>query len=64
MPKITRYILLTHNGRNYEFRNCEGSDDRGIFAAIRKLEDNLGLMRGGLKKYFKTNPDNIILELR
>ena len=57
-------ILLTHNGRNYEFKNCEGSDDRGIFAAIRKLEKQEGLMSGALKKYFKTNPDNIILELR
>jgi hypothetical protein len=64
MPKIERYILLAHNGRNYEFKNCEGSDDRAIRKAIRELEKQEGLMAGGLKRYFKMNPDNIILELR
>jgi hypothetical protein len=64
MPKIERYILLTHNLRNYEFKNCEASDTKAIRRAIYELERVLGMMRGGLIKYFKNNPDNIICEIR
>lgn len=33
-----------------------------IMDAIRKLEGKLGKMRGGLKKYFKENPENIVVK--
>lgn len=61
-PKIERYILLAHEGVNHEFHNLESSDDRAIMDAIRKLEGKLGKMRGGLKKYFKENPENIVVK--
>ena len=64
MPRIQRYILLTHNQRNYEFHNCESSDAKAIRSAINALERNLGLMRGGLVKYFRNNPDNIVVRVK
>lgn len=64
MPKVERYILLTHNQRNYEFHNCESSDAKAIRTAIYALERDLGLMRGGLLKYFRNNPDNVILRIK
>jgi hypothetical protein len=64
MPNIERYILLTHNRLNYEFNNCESSDDKAIRRAIYQLEKDLGMMRGGLIKYFKNNPDNIIVRIK
>jgi len=64
MPNIERYILLTHNLRNYEFHNFEDSDDKAIRSAINALERDLGLMRGGLVKYFRNNPDNIIVRIK
>jgi len=64
MPQIERYILLTHNQRNYEFHNFEDSDDRAIRKAINALERDLGMVRGGLVKYFRNNPDNIIVRIK
>ena len=64
MPNIERYVLLTHNLRNYEFHNFEDSDDKAIRSAINALEKDLGLMRGGLVKYFRNNPDNIIVRIK
>jgi hypothetical protein len=64
MPKIERYILLTHNQRNYEYHNCESCDAKAIRTAIYALERDLGLMRGGLVKYFRNNPDNIIVRIK
>ena len=64
MPKIERYILLTHNQRNYEYHNCESSDDKAIRTAINDLERDLGMMRGGLVKYFRNNPDNVIVRIK
>ena len=60
--KIERYILLAYDGINHEFHNCEGSDDKAILDAIRSLEFRLGKMRGGLKRYFKENPENIVVK--
>jgi hypothetical protein len=64
MPNIERYILLHHNQRNYEFHNYESSDAKAIRKAINDLERDLGMMRGGLLKYFKNNPDNVILRIK
>ena len=64
MPKVERYILLTHNQRNYEFHNCESSDAKAIRLAVTELEHDLGMMRGGLIKYFRNNPDNIIVRIK
>ena len=64
MPNIERYILLHHNQRNYEFHNCESSDDKAIRTAINDLERDLGMMRGGLVKYFRNNPDNVIVRIK
>lgn len=64
MAKIQRYILLTHNLRNYEFHNYESCDAKAIKKAIYELERDLNLMRGGLIKYFKNNPDNIIVRIK
>jgi hypothetical protein len=64
MPNIERYILLHHNQHNYEFHNCESSDDKAIRKAINDLERDLGMMRGGLVKYFRNNPDNVILRIK
>lgn len=64
MPRIQRYILLHHNQRNYEFHNYESSDAKAIRTAIYALERDLGLMRGGLVKYFRNNPDNIIVRIK
>ena len=64
MPKIERYILLTHNLRNYEYHNCESCDASAIRKAINELERDLGMMRGGLVKYFRNNPDNIIVRIK
>ena len=64
MPKIERYILLTHNQRNYEYHNCESSDAKAIRVAILELESDLGMMRGGLIKYFRNNPDNINVRIK
>jgi hypothetical protein len=64
MPNIERYILLTHNLRNYEFHNFEDSDDKAIRRAVNELERDLGMMRGGLVKYFRNNPDNVILRIK
>lgn len=63
-PKIERYILLTYEGDNHEFHNCETSDFRAVEVAIRALENKLCKMRGGLKKHFRGNPDNIIVRLK
>ena len=64
MPRIQRYILLHHNQHNYEFHNYESSDAKAIRTAIYALERDLGLMRGGLVKYFRNNPDNVILRIK
>lgn len=62
--KLERYILLTHNLKNYEYHNCEQSDDKAIRRAVYDLERDLGMMRGGFIKYFKNNPDNIIVRIK
>lgn len=64
MPQIERYVLLGYDDRNYEFHVLAASDDQAIITAIRKLESRLGMMRGGLKKYFKENPESIIVKFR
>ena len=61
-PKIERYVLLAYEGENYEFHNYEPSDDKAILQAVRSLEGKLGKMRGGLKRYFKENPENIVVK--
>ncbi len=52
MPKIERYILLTHNQRNYEFHNCESSDAKAIRGAILELERDLGTDAGWIGQVF------------
>lgn len=64
MPQIERYILLHHNQRNYEFHNFEDSDAKAIRRAINALERDLGMVRGGLVKYFRRNPDNVIVRIK
>jgi len=62
MASIERYILLSYQDKNYEFHNYKESDDKAIFDAINKLEAQLNKMRGGLIKYFKAHPENIIVK--
>jgi len=62
MPNIERYILLEYEGTNYEFHKLAASDDKSILCAVRSLESKLGKMRGGLKQYFKENPENIVVK--
>jgi len=64
MPKIERYILLTHNQRNYEYHNCESSDAKAIRLAVTELEHDLGIMRDDIIKYFRKNPYNIIVRIK
>lgn len=59
MPKIERYICVRFEGHTHEVHNCYGSDGKASLEAIHEVERRLGMMRGGLMKHFKENPDEI-----
>jgi hypothetical protein len=64
MPKIERHVFIRYAGITYEVNNYCDSDGAAKLDAVYLLEKDLGKMRGGLKKHFKNNPDDIWLVLK
>ena len=64
MPKITRTVHIPYNGENYIYTVYAHSDARAILDAQHKLEEELGKMRGSLKKHVEAVIDNIIVQLQ
>jgi hypothetical protein len=64
MPKIERYVSIRFQDKPYDFHNCESSDFKSKLEAIHDLEKKLGMMRGGLVKHFKDNPDDIVVVIK
>jgi hypothetical protein len=64
MARVERIIFITYNGLTYTASGNFISDDNAIHFAIHEVERKLKLMRGALTKYFKNNPDNIVVKLK
>jgi hypothetical protein len=64
MPKIERTVHLPYQGQNYIYTVCAHSDARAVLDATHKLEEELGKMRGSLKKEINAVLDNVIVQLK
>lgn len=60
---LKRVVYLTYERENFQYTVEEKNDFKATLKAIHILEKQLGIIYGGLVKFFKDNPDNIIVKI-